>query len=143
MKSLTFTQIVTLFALSFVLFSCTRYKVRADGEDKVTIDYDESGYKVGEKIECGFKTCTIIEVIGHPTPPPPVSAHTYDTVVVNGFPGIITTIAWPEEIEAAAKIDILPHQLQAITWLTYRRLRQLKEHSDSNHWQPFTTEDLF
>ena len=29
-------------------------------------------------------------------------------------------------MKAAAQLDILPHQLQAITWLTYRRLRELK-----------------
>ena len=46
-------------------------------------------------------------------------------------------------IRAAAKLDILPHQLQAITWLTYRRLRELKEHTDSNHWKPFTEENPF
>lgn len=41
-------------------------------------------------------------------------------------------------VKAAAKLDILPHQLQAITWIVYRRIRDLKEHSDSNHWKPFT-----
>lgn len=46
-------------------------------------------------------------------------------------------------IKAAAKLDIFPHQLQAITWLVYRRLRDLREHSDSNQWTPFTTEDIF
>jgi hypothetical protein len=46
-------------------------------------------------------------------------------------------------IRAAAKLDILPHQLQAITWLAYRRLRELKQHSDSNHWKPFTEETPF
>jgi hypothetical protein len=45
-------------------------------------------------------------------------------------------------MKAAAQLDILPHQLQAITWLTYRRLRELKEHSASNHWKPFTTEEF-
>lgn len=45
-------------------------------------------------------------------------------------------------MKAAAELDILPHQLQAITWLTYRRLRELKEHSDSNHWKPFTNEEF-
>jgi hypothetical protein len=45
-------------------------------------------------------------------------------------------------IKAASKLDILPHQLQAITWLIYRRLRELKQHSDSNHWKPFITEDF-
>jgi len=44
-------------------------------------------------------------------------------------------------IKAAAKFDILPHQLQAITWIVYRRIRDLKEHSDSNHWKPFTNGD--
>ena len=45
-------------------------------------------------------------------------------------------------IKAATKLGILPHQLQAITWLTYRRLRELKDHSDSNQWKPFTTEEF-
>ena len=43
-------------------------------------------------------------------------------------------------IEAAKQIGILPHQLQAITWLVYRRLRELKEHDTKMEWQPFTTE---
>jgi hypothetical protein len=46
-------------------------------------------------------------------------------------------------IRAAAKLDILPHQLQAIVWLAYRRVRDLKEHEDSNHWKPFSTETPF
>lgn len=44
-------------------------------------------------------------------------------------------------IKAASQLDILPHQLQAITWIVYRRMRELKEHSDSNHWKPFTTDE--
>lgn len=44
-------------------------------------------------------------------------------------------------IKAAAQLDIFPHQLQAITWMVYRRIRELKEHEDSNHWKPFTTTD--
>jgi hypothetical protein len=44
-------------------------------------------------------------------------------------------------IKAASDLDILPHQLQAITWIVYRRLRELREHSDSKQWQPFTTND--
>ena len=46
-------------------------------------------------------------------------------------------------IKAAASLDILPHQLQAITWLTYRRLRELRDHEDSNQWKPFTQENPF
>jgi len=46
-------------------------------------------------------------------------------------------------IKAANTLDILPHQLQAITWLTYRRLRSLKEHSNANEWKPFTIENPF
>lgn len=43
-------------------------------------------------------------------------------------------------IQAAKQLDILPHELQAITWLAYRRIRELPKHEDKNHWQPFTTE---
>lgn len=43
-------------------------------------------------------------------------------------------------VQAALKLDILPQQVQAITWLTYRRLRDLKQHSDLNQWQPFEGE---
>lgn len=45
-------------------------------------------------------------------------------------------------LKAASKLDLLPQQLQAITWLTYRRLRELKEHTDSTHWKPFITESF-
>ena len=45
-------------------------------------------------------------------------------------------------MKAASKLDILPHQLQAITWIVYRRIRELRQHSDSNHWKPFTTESF-
>lgn len=42
-------------------------------------------------------------------------------------------------ITAAKQLDILPHQLQAIVWVTYRRIRKLTEHSTATEWQPFTT----
>jgi hypothetical protein len=45
--------------------------------------------------------------------------------------------------QAAASLDILPHQLQAITWITYRRIRSLKQHTDANQWKPFKTEVTF
>lgn len=41
--------------------------------------------------------------------------------------------------KAAVKLNLLPHQLQAITWVVYRRLRELKEPSNSNQWKPFST----
>lgn len=41
-------------------------------------------------------------------------------------------------VEAARQLDILPQQLQAITWTVYRRLRELRQYNDSlKHWQPF------
>lgn len=43
-------------------------------------------------------------------------------------------------IKAAKELDILPHQLQAITWTVYRRVRDLKEHSTAKEWQPFNVE---
>ena len=46
-------------------------------------------------------------------------------------------------ITAAHELGILPHQLQAITWLTYRRIRELKEHTEDKQWQPFETEVSF
>lgn len=45
-------------------------------------------------------------------------------------------------IQAAKELDVLPHQLQAITWLVYRRLRELPEHNETKHWQPFTNESF-
>ena len=45
-------------------------------------------------------------------------------------------------MDAAKELDILPHQLQAITWVTYRRLRELPQNTDNKHWQPFTTESF-
>lgn len=39
--------------------------------------------------------------------------------------------------KAAKKLNILPHQLQAITWVTYRRLRDLKAHSEELELVPF------
>ena len=42
-------------------------------------------------------------------------------------------------IKAAKQVNILPHQLQAIVWVTYRRIRKLAEHSTETEWQPFTT----
>jgi len=46
-------------------------------------------------------------------------------------------------MEAAKELDILPHQLQAIVWVTYRRLRNLRTYSRKMEWQPFTTEVTF
>ena len=43
-------------------------------------------------------------------------------------------------IKAAHKVGIFPHQLQAITWIVYRRLRELKEHNNLTEWKPFHTE---
>lgn len=41
-------------------------------------------------------------------------------------------------VQAAKELDILPQQLQAITWTVYRRLRDLRQYKDSlAHWQPF------
>jgi hypothetical protein len=45
--------------------------------------------------------------------------------------------------KAALKLDILPQQLQAITWIVYRRLRDLRTHDESNHWKPFQTDVEF
>lgn len=44
---------------------------------------------------------------------------------------------------ASKKLNILPHELQAITWLTYRRLRELHTHATNTEWKPFTTENIF
>lgn len=46
-------------------------------------------------------------------------------------------------IKAARQVNIFPHQLQAIVWVTYRRLRSLQEHSTDSQWQPFTNENPF
>jgi hypothetical protein len=46
-------------------------------------------------------------------------------------------------IQAAKQLDILPHQLQAITWVTYRRIRDLKKHDTTTEWKPFTNENPF
>jgi hypothetical protein len=46
-------------------------------------------------------------------------------------------------IKAAKQLDILPHQLQAIVWLTYRRLRSLQEHTTTTEWKPFINENPF
>lgn len=40
-------------------------------------------------------------------------------------------------VKAALKIDILPQDLQAITWLIYRRLRNLRKHEALKDWIPF------
>lgn len=42
-------------------------------------------------------------------------------------------------IKAARQVNVLPHQLQAIVWVTYRRIRKLREHDTKTQWQPFTT----
>lgn len=46
---------------------------------------------------------------------------------------------------AANELDILPQQLQAITWTVYRRLRSLRQYDDLKGWQPFdsSTENPF
>lgn len=46
-------------------------------------------------------------------------------------------------IKAAKQANILPHQLQAIVWVTYRRIRKLAEHNTKTEWQPFTNENPF
>lgn len=46
-------------------------------------------------------------------------------------------------VEAAKQLDILPQQLQAITWTVYRRLRKLRQHNDELAWQPFETNITF
>lgn len=46
-------------------------------------------------------------------------------------------------IKAAKELNILPQQLQAIVWVTYRRIRKLAEHSTATEWQPFTDENPF
>lgn len=43
--------------------------------------------------------------------------------------------------KAALKLDILPQQLQAITWTVYRRLRELRQHTPATAWQPFVTDE--
>lgn len=40
-------------------------------------------------------------------------------------------------IKAAVKLGILPQQLQAITWVTYRRIRDLRTYDNAMAWQPF------
>jgi hypothetical protein len=48
-------------------------------------------------------------------------------------------------VKAALELDILPQQLQAITWTVYRRLRSLRQYDDLKGWQPFdnSTENPF
>lgn len=43
--------------------------------------------------------------------------------------------------EAAMQLDILPQQLQAITWVVYRRLRELRQYDNAMGWQPFDNSD--
>jgi hypothetical protein len=47
-------------------------------------------------------------------------------------------------IKASLELDIHPHQLQAITWTVYRRLRELRQYDNAQGWQPIEggTEDL-
>ncbi len=40
-------------------------------------------------------------------------------------------------IKLAVDLGLLPHQLQAITWTVYRRLRELKVHDKAMDWKPF------
>lgn len=42
-------------------------------------------------------------------------------------------------VTAAGEVGIMPHQLQAIVWIVYRRLRELKQYSevDAMQWEPF------
>lgn len=42
-------------------------------------------------------------------------------------------------IKAAKEVNILPHELQAIVWITYRRLRSLQAHGTTTEWKPFAT----
>jgi hypothetical protein len=46
-------------------------------------------------------------------------------------------------VDAAKQLEILPHQLQAIVWTVYRRLRDLRQHDSTTDWQPFETEISF
>jgi hypothetical protein len=46
-------------------------------------------------------------------------------------------------MNAAKILGVLPHELQAITWVTYRRLRDLRSHETNTQWQPFQTETTF
>lgn len=46
-------------------------------------------------------------------------------------------------IHAAGQVGVLPHQLQAIVWITYRRLRDLRAHPTDTHWQPFSSPITF
>lgn len=45
--------------------------------------------------------------------------------------------------KAAKILNVLPHELQAITWVTYRRLRDLRTHETNTEWQPFDHEVTF
>lgn len=45
-------------------------------------------------------------------------------------------------LQAANELEILPHQLQAIVWVTYRRLRALKQDQNTNQWVPFTESEF-
>lgn len=40
-------------------------------------------------------------------------------------------------VKAAVSLKLLPQQLQAITWTTYRRLRDLRQYDNAKGWQPF------
>lgn len=42
--------------------------------------------------------------------------------------------------KAAEWKGILPHQFQAILWMVYRRLRELREHKEVSVWQPIDME---
>jgi len=44
-------------------------------------------------------------------------------------------------VVAASELNLLPQQLQAIVWVTYRRIRDLKQHTGNKDWQPFTDSD--
>jgi hypothetical protein len=47
-------------------------------------------------------------------------------------------------VQAAKKLDILPQQLQAITWTSYRRCRELRTYNDSlTAWTPFSNDNPF
>ena len=51
---------------------------------------------------------------------------------------IITAKYLPSTNHKPARIVI-----HSARWLTYRRLRELKDHSDSKQWKPFTQETPF
>lgn len=48
-------------------------------------------------------------------------------------------------VTTAGDLGIMPHQLQAIVWTVYRRIRDLRQYSskDASQWRPFDNENYF